>query len=82
MCIRDRDNVTIEDITDGKRINIEVLDTSTDEYTFDNLKLETSASGHRMQNPPVYYATASVSSTTKPADKSLRIVWRISVTKS
>jgi len=76
------DNVTIEDITDGKRINIEVLDTSTDEYTFDNLKLLTASSGYRMQNPPAYYATANVTATTKPADKSLRVVWRISVTKS
>ena len=76
------DNVTIEDITGGKRINVEVLDTSTDEYTFDNLKLKTASSGYRMQNPPTYYATASISSTTKTADKSLRIVWRISVTKS
>jgi len=76
------DDVTIEDITDGKRINIEVLDTSTDEYTFDNLKLLTASSGYRMQNPPAYYATASISSTTKPTDKSLRLVWRISVTKT
>jgi len=75
-------NVSIEDITNGQRITIQVIDDSTDEYTFDNLKLKTASSGHRMENPPVYYATASVGSTTKPADQSLKVIWRIAVTKT
>ena len=75
-------NIMIEDITNGQRITIQVIDDTTDEYTFDNLKLKTASSGHRMENPPTYYATASIGSTTKPADQSLKITWRIAVTKA
>jgi len=75
-------NVTVENITNGKQVVIQIVDSSPDEYQIDELRLYSAVSGYDGSGSSALYSVYTLDTPiTKTADQALNIKWIIQFVK-
>jgi len=75
-------DVTVEDITNGKKVVIQITDTTTDEYQVDELRLYSAVSGYDGSGTSALYSVYTLETPiTKPSAQALTITWEIQFVK-